>query len=107
MAENVLDSLSKLECNIKNKVLAETLYSLEDQAQGLVSRNNFQSNIMGVSDGRASTFVTIQNLENDPESRQFEIPHQTSCLWNYSTSVTINLPQKPDSCPISQPHMSS
>lgn len=75
MAENVLDSLSKLECNIKNKVLTETLYSLEDQAQGLVSRNNFQSNIMELSDGRTSTFVTIKNLENDPESRQFEIPH--------------------------------
>ena len=74
MAENVGGSLSKLECNIKNEVLTDTLQSLEDQAQGLVSGNSFQSNIMGLSDGRASTFVTTKNLENDPELDSLKSP---------------------------------
>lgn len=59
---------------------------------------------MGLADRRAATFVTIKNLENDPKAREFEILHRISWLRNYTTSVTINLPQMPDSWPVSQSH---
>lgn len=51
-----------------------TLKNFEDQALGWVSRKNFQTNTMELADGRVSIFVTIKNLENNSETRKFEIP---------------------------------
>lgn len=84
-------------------MLTETLKNLENQAQGWVSRSNFQSNTTELANKRASTFVTIKNLESDPKAWEFEIPYHVSGLWDYSASVIINLPQMPDSCPVSHP----
>lgn len=59
---------------------------------------------MELTDQRANISVTVKNLENVSEAREFEILHHIFCLWDHCTSDMINLPQMPDFYPTSQPH---